>query len=288
MKPPMPPAMALSAVIPVAGLSSRMHRYKPLLSFGDKPMIEMVIQLFQSCGIWDVLVVTGHNQELLNPVIQKTGARAVFNPDFKTGMLGSIQKGVGQISSKSLGFFLLPVDIPAIRPVTIQTLISAFEKSIESIIIPEFNHTPGHPPLIPARFIPKIISMGSDSNLGEFLLSQKHNLVRHPVHDRGILLDADTPEDYEVLTQKYQQMNIPDKEECDSIIQWLLPGETTIQSHLFCVAETALKLAHAVEKGREIPDPSSRKICLNKDLIQAAALLHDIKRKEKNHAQAGS
>lgn len=143
---PMPPAMALSAVIPAAGFSSRMHQYKPLLKLGGKPMIEVVIRLFQRCGILDIIVVTGHNQDLLNPIVQKVGARSVFNPDFKTGMLGSIQKGAGQISSKSRGFFLLPVDIPAIRPVTIQTLILSFEKSGENIIIPEFCHTPGHPP----------------------------------------------------------------------------------------------------------------------------------------------
>ena len=54
------------------------------------------------------------------------------------------------------------------------------------------------------------------------------------------------------------------------------------------MAETALKLAHAVERGEGKKDPPQREISLNKDLIQAAALLHDIKRKEKNHAQAGS
>ncbi|MBU1342599.1 MAG: NTP transferase domain-containing protein [Proteobacteria bacterium] len=285
---PMPPAMALSAVIPAAGFSSRMHQYKPLLKLGGKPMIEVVIRLFQRCGILDIIVVTGHNQDLLNPIVQKVGARSVFNPDFKTGMLGSIQKGAGQISSKSRGFFLLPVDIPAIRPVTIQTLILSFEKSGENIIIPEFCHTPGHPPLIPARLIPKIVSMGSDSNLGKLLLSQDNRLVRHPVHDRGILLDADTREDYEILAQKYQQMNIPDKAECQSIIQWVLPGEIALQSHLTRVAETALKLGHAVERGEGGIDKTYKKSRLNLDLIQAAALLHDIKRKEKNHAQAGS
>jgi len=206
MNPSMLPAMSLSAVIPAAGLSSRMHQYKLLLRLGERPMIEVVIRLFQGCGIRDVIVVTGHNQDLLTPIVQKTGARSVFNPDFKTGMLSSIQKGAGHISSKSLGFFLLPVDIPVIRPVTIQTLIAAFGKSFEKIIIPEFNHTPGHPPLIPAQLIPKITSMGSDSNLGELLLAQKDHLVRHPVHDRGILLDVDTREDYGALTQKYRNI----------------------------------------------------------------------------------
>jgi len=278
------PALPLSAVIPAAGLSSRMHRFKPLLNFGDRPMIEVVIRLFQHCGIQDIVVVTGHNRSLMEPIIQKTGAGHVFNQDFETGMLGSIQKGVAKISPSSKGFFLLPVDIPAIRPSTIKALVSAFENSKQNIIIPAFNKTPGHPPLIPARLIPQILGMDTNSNLGELLLSQKKFLVTQAVHDRGTLLDADTKEAYCALAKKYQRLDIPDKEECNSIIQSVIPEDTAIKHHLTLVAKVALKLALAVEKGLDSKKPLP--IILNKDLIQAAALLHDIKRKGKNHADA--
>jgi len=273
---PVKKAMVLSAVIPAAGFSSRMHQYKPLLELEGKPMVDVVIRLFQECGIVDIIVVTGHNHRLLEPLIKKAGARVVFNPDFETGMIGSIQKGVGQVSQESQGFFLLPVDIPAIRPATIQALISAFQKTPENIIIPEFEQTIGHPPLIPAKLIPKIIDIDPSSTLRELLLKQKDQQIRLPVHDRGILIDADTKEAYETLSEKYRHLNIPDREECWSIIHSALAGETTIQAHLDLVADTALRLGRAV--GTD----------LNKGLIQAAALLHDIKRKEKNHAQAGS
>ena len=279
-------AVELSALIPAAGFSSRMHQYKPLLRLMDKPMVEVVIRLFQECGISDIVVVTGHNHSLLESIIEKAGARPVFNPDFKTGMLGSIQKGVVHVSRKSKGFFLLPVDIPAIRPATIQAMISAFQKGPENIIIPEFEQTPGHPPLIPAWLIPKIIDLSSNSNLGELLLCQKDHQIRQPVHDRGILMDADTKETYENLVEKYRNLNIPDKAECWSIIRSALPGETAIQAHLDLVADTALKLTCAIEKGLNQKKNSCPN--LNKNLIQAAALLHDIKRKEKDHDRIGS
>lgn len=280
--------MALSAVVPSAGLSSRMHQFKPLLKFGEMPMLEVVIRLFLQCGIRDILVVTGYNHSLVEPIIQRTGARAVFNPGFETGMLGSIQKGVAQVSRSSQGFFLLPVDIPAIRPSTILALAKAFERSLENLIIPEFNQKSGHPPLIPARLIPEIIGMDGASNLGELLLAQKQCLIRYPVHDRGILLDADTKEAYGTLAKKYRDLDIPDKEECWSIICSLLPGETAIQSHLAIVAAVALTLCAAIETNSNSNNQKDQGTCLNKDLVQAAALLHDIKRKEKNHALVGS
>jgi len=204
-------AFQLSAVIPAAGFSSRMHQYKPLLRLMDKPMVEVVIRLFQECGITDIIVVTGHNHRLMEPLIKKAGAKPVFNPDFKTGMISSIQKGVSQISLKSQGFFLLPVDMPAIRPSTIQTLISSFQKNPGNIIIPEFEKIAGHPPLIPAWLIPQISAISLNSNLRELLFSHKDHQIRQIVHDRGILMDADTKEAYEALIEKYRQINIPDK-----------------------------------------------------------------------------
>lgn len=286
MTGPVHPAMGtLSAVIPAAGFSMRMHQYKPLLKFGDTPMIEKVITLFQACGIKDILVVTGHNRDMLTPLIRKNGAVPVFNPDFETGMFSSIQKGAACVSSESSGFFLLPVDIPLVRVSTVHALLTAFKNYPEKIIIPEFEKTPGHPPLIPAKLIPGILEMDLDANLGELLLSQKNDQVRCPVHDRGILLDADTKEDYGVLAEKYRHLDIPDRQECWSIIHEALPGETQIQSHLALVAEIAVKLGQAVKQGmnRQTPDSGP-----DLALIQAAALLHDIRRKEKNHARAGS
>jgi CTP:molybdopterin cytidylyltransferase MocA len=265
-----------------------MHAYKPLLTLGSTPMIEVVIGLFQDCGIRDVVVVTGHNHDRLAPVVRRAGAGVVFNPNFETGMLGSIQKGAGQIASDSRGFFLLPVDIPAIRVFTIQTLISAFDTFGQSIIIPEFDHTPGHPPLIPAGLIPDILSMGPDENLGSLLLAQKDHMVRCPVHDHGILLDADTQEDYAFLNLRFHHMDIPDTAECHALIREFLPGEIQIQSHLLRVAETAVTLALALENPGIHPNGPAGTKRLDLDLIRAAALLHDIQRKEKDHARAGS
>ncbi|MCP3940674.1 MAG: NTP transferase domain-containing protein [Desulfobacteraceae bacterium] len=280
--------MTLSAVIPTAGFSTRMHQFKPLLKFGNLTMLEVVIRLVQDCGIQDILVVTGYKHALVEPIIQKTCARPVFNQTFETGMLGSIQKGIAQINPESRGFFLLPMDIPAIRPNTILTLISAFEKARQSIIIPRFNQKSGHPPLIPARLIPDIINIEPDSNLGKFLLSQKNSLIYQPVHDRSTLLDADTKEAYLTLVNKYRNLDIPDKKECWSIINSILPGETAIQSHLALVAKIAAKLARAVEKGLTSKKQQTQSCRLNHDLIQAAALLHDIRRKEKKHAKAAA
>lgn len=281
-----PSLHSISALIPSAGMSSRMHSYKPLLQLGNHTMIERVISLFRQCGIKDIIVITGHNREKIESIIRHAKAKPVFNPDYASGMLGSIQAGASAISPKSNGFFLLPVDIPLIRPSTVLSLISAFAENPAKIVIPEFNGEPGHPPLIPAWLIPEILSLSGDSNLGTLLLSRQEHRKKAIVHDRGILMDADTREAYEHLKKKNRTLEIPDTAECRSIINATLGNEKTIKAHMNRVAEIALQLARAVQAGYEGQKERNHPP-LDMSLITAGAGLHDIKRKEKNHAAVG-
>lgn len=275
--------MNLSAVIPSAGFSSRMHQYKPLLKFGDKRMVEVVIQLFQGVGINDIIVVTGHNHDVLEPVARIAGARVTYNPNYDAGMFSSIQKGVKQISKNSRGFFLLPVDIPVIRPSTIQSLIAAFEQNPNHIVIPQFKSRNGHPPLIPVRLIKKITDMDSRSNLKKVMKKHNNDKIYHQIHDRGILLDADTKDAYHALLKKYSRITIPDEQECRSILDSSLAGEDAIKMH----AEKVFKISKAFINSIQSKGPILYSD-LNLHLVVAGALLHDIKRKEKHHARAGA
>ena len=269
----------LAALIPAAGLSSRMGRYKPLLPLGRSNMIGTVIDLFKTSGIQDIIVVTGHNHDRLAPVVEAAGARPLFNPDFASGMFSSIRTGVAALPSGIKGFFLLPADTPAIRPGTLELICKQFESSEDKLIVPAFKGETGHPPLIPARMIPLITGAGPDANLRQILFSDPTHITQLAVHDRGILMDADTPEGYDQVTHKYDRLEIPDEQECWFVIDRELADAPAIRAHLDRTCETALILAQTlVSCGYD----------LDTDLIRAGALLHDIKRKEKHHAEAGS
>ena len=269
-------AIPFSAVILAAGFSSRMKDFKPLLPIGGTTMVEAAINLFKANQITDIVVVTGHNSGQLEPYVKNAGALPVFNPDFASGMLTSIQKGIKNIRPDHAGFFLLPVDIPAIRPSTVCRMIQAFQTTADHVIMPYFNDTPGHPPLIPHRFKKDILGLENGSTLRDVLLSTKTPVIPLKVCDRGVLMDADDKKGYKEVCQKLHAHQIPDKEECCSIIDEMLPNETGIRKHLADVSLTALKITHALTDK------------LNTDLVIAAAMLHDIKRKEKHHAAAGA
>lgn len=123
-----------------------MHDFKPLLPLGDTTLIQRTISLFQAAGIEEVIVVTGHNREKLSAVIARAGAREVFNAGYADGMFSSVRTGVGTLPSTCRGFFLLPADIAAIRPTTLEMILRTFDGTPRAVVVPEFMGKPGHPP----------------------------------------------------------------------------------------------------------------------------------------------
>lgn len=189
-----------SAVIIAAGFSSRMHDFKPLLALSDKTVLETTVSTFTEAGIQDIVVVVGHKQELLIPLIEALGLKWVINHNYEYGMFSSIQTGIRSIDPNSRAFFMMPVDVPLVRPDTIKQLMSAYDDQGMDVMYPSFDGRRGHPPLITSRLIPELISSDDQGGLKQFL--ESHGKPSYlVVSDPGILIDIDTEEAYNRVKQ---------------------------------------------------------------------------------------
>ena len=154
----------IAAIIPAAGLSSRMKDFKPLLPMGRQSILETTIDLFKQNGVDDIFVVTGHRSEDLEGLITKKGATPVHNPDFRQGMFSTILTGVKCLQNHYDAFFLLPADLPAIRPHTIKEILRAYDNANAKIVCPVFKGGRGHPPLISTQLLPAIINFNQGAD----------------------------------------------------------------------------------------------------------------------------
>ena len=189
----------IGAVIPAAGLSSRMGRFKPLLPFGDSTVIEHAVST--PLAVCDTAVaVLGKRADELRELLSRFGDRLLFteNPDYvSTDMLTSIQLGVRALPDCA-AFFLVPADMPLIAESTYRALVDAFDGSAEALI-PTFGGRRGHPPLISAPLIPEIL--GDTGGGGLKAILRRHTVRLIHVEDRGCAVDLDTPAEYEALKQ---------------------------------------------------------------------------------------
>lgn len=267
-----------AAVILSAGFSSRMGSFKPLLALGKGTLIEHVIGTAQSAGIENVRVVVGHRADELVPVVDKAGAEAVFNPDYRQGMFSSVCAGVRSLSSVVEAFFLLPVDIPLVRPATLRRLADAWQTAPRRILRPVFAAERGHPPLIPADLAPVILEGSGHGGLRAVLERYEDRALEVPVADEHILFDVDRPEHYEAAKRRFAGLNDPSFAECEAILSEVCPTDEKIIRHCRQVRQAAAALCRALNR---------KGAGLDQQRVETAALLHDLAKGETDHAGVG-
>ncbi|PKN05759.1 MAG: nucleotidyltransferase family protein [Deltaproteobacteria bacterium HGW-Deltaproteobacteria-9] len=187
----------IAALILCAGRSARMGDFKPLLPLGRDNFIERVISLYRSVGIENIVVVCGHEAQRVIPELTRLGVKWVLNEHYDKGMFSSIQTGVNHLHGQDRAFFLHPADIPFVRPDTLQSLIAAFSTGEMDICRPCYQGKHGHPPLISLSLAAVIREFAEAGGMRTLLARYAEKSRDVQCNDSGILLDIDTPEDYE-------------------------------------------------------------------------------------------
>ncbi len=268
--------MKLAAIILAAGFSSRMGGdFKPLMRLGEETLLARCAALFRQAKIRTIIAVTGHRHVEVEAEARRLGLSPVHNPDYARGMYSSICAAVRSLP-KVDGFFLLPVDIPLIRPATLATLTAAFDG--RTVVLPRFEEETGHPPVLPAHLTQAILRYDGQGGLQGFLSSRnKKEIKTVRVWDRGVLLDADIPEDFVVLALRLHRLAIGERSEALALAQLTMPEKGL--THGLTVAGVAEALG--LELGRH-------GMHLDTDLLYNSALLHDMAKGRTRHEAAGA
>jgi molybdenum cofactor cytidylyltransferase len=266
----------ITAVILAAGCSTRMEQFKPLLKIGDKTVIERSIFMFHDAGIHDIRVVVGHFQDQMESILENAGVRILINRTGSPEMFSSVIAALDSLEPEVQSIVLLPGDIPLVRPWTANYLLKQHLKKPETILVPSFQGKRGHPVIIPAELADTIRKWEGEDGLKGALNSLKDKLLAIPVADANILFDMDTPEDYKEAQERWLGYTVPTRDECQSILRDLFCVNENIVGHSITVAGVARSICDAlISSGCQ----------MDKEVITASALLHDMAKGDAHHEQ---
>jgi molybdenum cofactor cytidylyltransferase len=268
---------SIGVLIIAAGYSSRMHDFKPLLPFGKTSALKRLILTYQAHGIESIYVVVGHRQEEIREVLKEEKVTIVYNEAYDQGMFSSIQTGLRAMDDTLSAFYMQPVDIPLIKAQSLERLYEAYESTRKGVIYPTFLGHKGHPPLIDKKYKAQILASNGEGGLKKVLEAFQDDALHVNVCEQSVLMDMDTKEDYENLL-RYEALSAPNKEEC---LAMMLQNE--VPPHIIKHCEAVEKMACNLHE-----QITCFNLGIDKDTLSAAALLHDIARKEKNHALVGA
>lgn len=188
------------AVIVAAGLSSRMGAFKPLLPIDGIPLLETGIRTLQEGGVETIFVVTGYRADLLRPILARTGAKEVFNPVYaQADMFDSVCIGLAEAMAAHTRLFFLPGDIALFQPHTIRAMTQWQGAAREGLLQPCYEGKPGHPVLLSGALPLHILEHNGTGGPRGALACWRGAQERIDLPDPGILLDADTQDDYNRL-----------------------------------------------------------------------------------------
>lgn len=186
----------MEAIVLAAGYSSRANAFKMTLPMGQMSVLEQTISKFDGlCS--RVIVVAGFQAEIIQEEIAKIISnnaysfqiKFVYNENFNQGMFHSIQKGCNEVNAPT--FFITPGDCPLVKKETVQLLA----KHKGNVVIPSFDYKGGHPIKLSSEVKQKILETNPESKLRVVLGGFEKQYMN--VEDAGVLMDVDTPEDYQ-------------------------------------------------------------------------------------------
>ncbi len=187
----------ISAIILAAGESKRMRQPKMLLPWGNTTVLGHVIDVFQSAGIENILVVTGGARQEVEAVVGSKKANTVFNTDYTHGeMLSSIQCGLRALSHQTEATLVALGDQPQVEERSVRSIMEAFNQTDSKLIVPSYQMRRGHPWLVARGLWSEILEMKFPDSPRDFLNRHALEIQYIELNTPTILQDLDTPEDY--------------------------------------------------------------------------------------------
>ena len=180
-----------------AGMARRMGSTKQLLPFGDRTILQTVVDTLSGADLAGVVVVLGHDADAVRESLHGQPVLCCVNDAYREGMFSSVLCGLHHLPADADAVLIALGDQPQIELKVVQAVVRAYRGGDRGIVIPISGGKRGHPVLINlSRYRDEILSLSGDEGLKPVMRGHPQDTLEVPVDDEGILRDLDTPEDY--------------------------------------------------------------------------------------------
>ncbi|MGQ0562964.1 MAG: nucleotidyltransferase family protein [Gemmatimonadota bacterium] len=188
--------MNIDGIILAAGASSRMGQPKALLEVDGTTFLERAVHLLREAGCRYVVAVV-NDDDWIERLADVSGAAVIINDNENAEQVESLRLGIANLPDDADGVVVLPVDFPKINRDTVARLIGEFERADAPILNPAYNGVSGHPVIFARSVLPELLEPDLAEGARSVIDAHERSTRVVDVEDPGVLIDVDTPEDYE-------------------------------------------------------------------------------------------
>lgn len=185
----------VQAVVLAAGRSSRMGGPNKLMAlFSGVPLIRQTVVRALASKAAGVVVVTGHQSGRVAAALAGLEVQMVHNPDFPSGLAGSLKAGVLALPDNVAGALVVLADMPAVETEDMNRMINAFTQAEgQAVVRATHEGRRGNPVLLPGAMFAAVALMEGDTGARSLIDSWAMRVVDIEIGEAAIL-DVDTPE----------------------------------------------------------------------------------------------
>ena len=181
----------VTGVLLAAGQSERFGSNKLLAEIDHRAMILHAATALSPCE--RLLAVVRTDDLSLQRVLTDASIKFVRNENAGRGMGSSIACAVAA-SRDSLGWCLLPGDMPYIQPSTTQRVTAALRDGA-AITAPVYDGRRGHPVGFSGSFADELLALDGAAGARDIVELHSDQFVAIDCTDKAVLVDIDTVED---------------------------------------------------------------------------------------------
>jgi molybdenum cofactor cytidylyltransferase len=180
-----------------------MGRLKQLLPVGESTVVETVVRAVCE-DVDQTLVIVGHQAAQIQAALRDLPVTCVTNPDYRCGMVTSVQAGMRQ-APQACAYIVCLGDQPGVSRRTVGALVAAWRRAPAPLVVPLFGERSGHPIIVDAALRNQVLALGADQGLNQVTGKYRDRRLLVRVQDDEILQDMDTVEDYAAYLQRIRR-----------------------------------------------------------------------------------
>ena len=188
---------SIAGVVLAAGTSTRMGRNKLFLELEGKPLVRHVVERAARAGFDPLIVVLGHEADLVQRPLEGIAYQPVMNPDYERGVNSSLRAGIRAAAETGVDAAVVVLaDMPFVTTEMMTTLIGRYRSGDAPLVVSDYGGV-NAPPILYDRSLFGELAVSEGQGCGKHVVKKHRHEAAFVAWPVEALADLDVPEDYD-------------------------------------------------------------------------------------------
>jgi molybdenum cofactor cytidylyltransferase len=188
--------MRIAGIVLAAGSASRMGTNKVLLRVWGESLVRRAAHTAAEAGLDPVLVVVGHEADLVRAELTGTRCQAVLNARHARGMSTSLDAGVAAVPADAAAAVVLLADMPFVQAAMVRAVLDRHLEGGAPVVASRYGAVSA-PPVLYARSLFPELRGGEGEGRGREVVQRHAGEVAWVDWPESVLADLDVADDVE-------------------------------------------------------------------------------------------